>query len=220
MRTGEVFALTWEDIDLKNGIINIRHNLYDKPKDSLGRWYLGTTKTISGTRQIYIGNTLITALKNYKERQEYLKEIFGKDFKYYHLETITNDNGKVVDKRIVINKDNEEKLNLVFTNDDGSFSGTDVPKYPFKIIHNELGIEKCRFYDLRGTYATKILNNGTKINDVANLLGHRNVETTENYYITSLENNRKSAVELFDKNNKSNVIENVIKFQIQEGKLV
>lgn len=65
MRTGEVFALTWEDIDLENGIINIRHNLYDKPKDSLGRWYLGTTKTISGTRQIYIGNTLITALKNF-----------------------------------------------------------------------------------------------------------------------------------------------------------
>ena len=103
---------------------------------------------------------------------------------------------------------------------DGSFSGTDVPKYPFKIIHNELGIEKCRFYDLRGTYATKVLNNGTKINDVANLLGHRNVETTENYYITSLEDNRKSAVELFDETNKSNVIENVIKFQIQEGKLV
>ena len=61
---------------------------------------------------------------------------------------------------------------------------------------------------------------GTKINDVANLLGHRNVETTENYYITSLEDNRKSAVELFDETNKSNVIENVIKFQIQEGKLV
>ena len=46
------------------------------------------------------------------------------------------------------------------------------------------------------------------------------METTENYYITSLEDNRKNAVELFDKNNKSNVIENVIKFQIQEGKLV
>ena len=220
MRTGEVFALTWEDIDLENGIINVQNNLYDKPKDSLGRWYLGTTKTISGTRQIYIGNTLITALKNYKERQDYLKEVFGKDYKYYHLEIVKNENGKVVDKRIVINKDNEEILNLVFTNDDGTFSGTDVPKYPFKIIHNELGIEKCRFYDLRGTYATKVLNNGTKINDVANLLGHRNVETTENYYITSLEDNRKSAVELFDETNKSNVIENVIKFQIQEGKLV
>ena len=46
------------------------------------------------------------------------------------------------------------------------------------------------------------------------------METTENYYITSLEDNRKSAVELFDETNKSNVIENIIKFQIQEGKLV
>ena len=54
MRTGEVFALTWKDIDLENGIINVQHSLYDKPKDNFGRWYLGTTKTISGTRQIYI----------------------------------------------------------------------------------------------------------------------------------------------------------------------
>ena len=219
MRTGEVFALTWEDIDLDNGIINVKHSIYDKPKDNLGRWYLGTTKTTSGIRQIYIGNTLITALKNFKERQEYLKEIFGKEYKYYHLDIIKNQNGKVIDKRIVINRNNKEILNLVFTNDDGSFSGTDTTKYPFKIIHNELGIKKCRFYDLRGTYATKVLNNGTKIKDVANLLGHRNVETTENYYITSLEDNRKMAVKLFDENSKSNIIENIIKFQIQEGAL-
>ena len=65
-----------------------------------------------------------------------------------------------------------------------------------------------------------MLNNGTKINDVASLLGHRNIETPENYYVTSLEDNRKSAVELFDKNNKSNVIGNVIKFQLKEGNVV
>ena len=32
MRTGEVCALTWNDIDLKNGIIHIKHNVYDKKK--------------------------------------------------------------------------------------------------------------------------------------------------------------------------------------------
>ena len=161
---------------------------------------------------MYIGNTLITALKNYKERQEYLKEIFGKQYKYYHLEYEITDSGKKLDERIVLNKNDEEKLNLVFTKDDGSYVGTDIPKYPYKIIHNELGIKKCRFYDLRGTYATKVLDTGTKIKDVANLLGHRNVETTENYYITSLDDNRKTAVQLFDENNRSNVIENAIKF--------
>lgn len=98
--------------------------------------------------------------------------------------------------------------------------GTDIPKYPFKIIHNELGIKKCRFYDLRGTYATKVLNTGTGIKDVANLLGHRNVETTENYYITSLEDNRRSAVNEYDSKNTTDVIKSVIEFQIKEGEAV
>lgn len=220
MRTGEVFALTWDDIDLDNGIINITHSVYDKPKDYDGRWYLGSTKTISGTRKIYISKTLLTALKNFKQRQDKLKEIFGKDYKYYHLENIHNNCGKIIDRRIVLNKENEEVINLVFTRDDGTYVGTDITKYPFKIIHNELGIKKCRFYDLRGSYATKVLNNGIDIKDVANLLGHRNIETTENYYITSLEDNRKNAVELFDSNNHSEVIENAIKFQIQEGNTI
>ena len=220
MRTGEVFALTWDDIDLDNGIINITHSVYDKPKDYDGRWYLGSTKTVSGTRTIYISKTLLTALKNFKQRQDKLKEIFGKDYKYYHLENIHNNCGKIIDRRIVLNKGNEEVINLVFTRDDGTYVGTDITKYPFKIIHNELGIKKCRFYDLRGSYATKVLNNGIDIKDVANLLGHRNIETTENYYITSLEDNRKNAVELFDSNNYSEVIENAIKFQIQEGNTI
>ena len=75
MRTGEVCALTWDDVDLENGTINIRHNVYDKPKDIKGRWFLGTTKTQKGTRKINISNTLLKALQNYKNKQDYLKEL-------------------------------------------------------------------------------------------------------------------------------------------------
>ena len=46
MRTGEVFALTWDDIDLDNRIIKINKTAYAKDKEEKGRWYLGTTKTI------------------------------------------------------------------------------------------------------------------------------------------------------------------------------
>lgn len=46
MRTGEVFALTWGDIDLDNRIIKINKTVYAKDKEEKGRWYLGTTKTI------------------------------------------------------------------------------------------------------------------------------------------------------------------------------
>ena len=45
MRTGEVFALTWNDIDLENKIIKVNKTVYCKTKDDKGRWFLGTTKT-------------------------------------------------------------------------------------------------------------------------------------------------------------------------------
>ncbi len=44
MRTGKVFGLIWEDIYLENGIIYVRHNVYDKPRGKKERWYLGSPK--------------------------------------------------------------------------------------------------------------------------------------------------------------------------------
>ena len=216
MRTGEVFALTWDDIDLENGIISIKHNVYDKPKDEKGRWFIGTTKTFAGKRKIHISETLLSALKNYQKKQQLYQKLYGKKYNYYHIEDVVNEYGKAVEKRIVINdntKRYKEKINLVFTKENGLYVGTDLTRYPFKIIHNELGIKKCRFYDLRGSYATKILTNGIEIRDVADILGHRNVETTENYYISSTEKSKRLATDVFDKITKSEIIEEIIKYK-------
>ena len=88
---------------------------------------------------------------------------------------------------------------MIFTRKDGTYSGTDIVKYPFKIIHYELGI-KCRFYDLRGSFATISLRNGSEIKDIAEVLGHKRIETTEKYYISSTEEDKKRVTELFEKN--------------------
>lgn len=212
MRTGEVFALTWEDIDLDKGTINIKHSVYDKPKDNKGRWLLGQTKTYSGTRTIYIGNTLKEALINYKKRQDYLKEVFGHQYKYYHLEEDIDTNNSV-DKRIVINTNNEEIINFVFTQDDGTYVGTDITKYPYKIIKNELNIN-ARFYDLRGTYATRLTNSGTMMNEVSELMGHSDPSITRKYYISTTEDNKREAINNLDIVNNSDVINNIIKFEV------
>ena len=146
MRTGEIFALTWNDIDLDNGIIYVKHNVYDKPKDDKGRWYIGNTKTPTGRRNIHISVTLLTALKNYRKKQLYMKTLYGVDYKYYHLEDVKNQYGKVIEQRIVKNQDrclNVNAINLVFTKEYGTFVGTDLLRYPFQVIHNKLGIKKC-----------------------------------------------------------------------------
>ena len=217
MRTGEVFALTWDDIDLENRIIHIKHSVYDKQKDEKGRWYLGSTKTISGTRDVYISTTLLSALNNFKKKQDYLKKLYGKKYKYYHLEEVTNSYGKVIETRIVENKKGykyNNNLDLVFVKDNGNYTGTDLIRYPFKLIRKELGINNCRFYDLRGSYATKILNNGIEKREVADLLGHRDVSTTDNYYISSTSDTRKNATEVFDNLMKSEIIDEIVEYKI------
>jgi site-specific recombinase XerD len=45
-------------------------------------------------------------------------------------------------------------------------------------------IKNCRLYDLRRSYATAILKNGVGIRDVADVLEHKDIEITENYYIS------------------------------------
>ena len=86
---------------------------------------------------------------------------------------------------------------MIFRKDNGFYSGKDIIKYPFKIIQNELGI-KCRFYDLRGSFATVSLRNGCEIKDIAEVLGHKRIETTENYYVSSTDNDKINVSKSFE----------------------
>ena len=170
MRTGEVFALTWKDVDLDNRIIKINKTVYAKDKEKKGRWYLGTTKTAGSCREIYICDTLYLVLSNYKKIQNEYKKEYSKKYKRYSLEEIKNKYGKLIEYRVIESNSNHNRIEMVFTRRDGTYSGTDIIRYPFSIIHNELRI-KCRFYDLRGSFATITLRNGCEIKDVAEVLG-------------------------------------------------
>ena len=217
MRTGEVCSLTWEDIDFKNRVINVKHTVYDKTKDEKGRWYIGTTKTKQGTRQVNMCETLYNALLNYKKKQQYLKKMYGNQYMSYHFEDVKNKYGKIVEKRIVQNQNNILQINnanMVFVRENGKYVGRNILNYPFKIIHKELGIENCRFYDLRGSYATINLRNGVEIRDVADILGHKFIETTENFYISSTYENKKDVSDVFDNFMTSDTINEIIKYKI------
>ena len=197
MRTGEVFALTWNDIDLDNRIIKISKTVYAKDKEEKGRWYLGTTKTIGSKRDVYICDTLYNILLDYKNTQDNYKKQYAKKYKRYVLEEVKNKYGKLVEYKIVEHNSRRNKVDMVFTRKNGAYSGTDIVKYPFKIIHHELGI-KCRFYDLRGSFATISLRNGCEIKDIAEVLGHKRIETTEKYYISSTKEDKKKVSRSFE----------------------
>ena len=207
MRTGEIFALTWNDIDLENKSIKINKTVYSK------RWFLGTTKTKGSCREVFICDTLYKILSNYKEKQKLLKKKYGREYKKSELEPIKNKYGKINEYKVIESKHkNLNSVEMVFTKNNGLYIGTDIIKYPFKIIHNELGIKNCRFYDLRGSYATQILRKGAEIRDVADILGHSRIETTENYYISSTEESRREANNFLEEVINSGVIDEIINY--------
>lgn len=100
-------------------------------------------------------------------------------------------------KTIEINP-KRNRVEMMFTRKDGTYSSTDLIKYPFKIINHELRI-KCRFYDLRGSFATTTLRSGVEIKDISKVLRHSKIETTENYYITSTIDTLKNVSKTFEK---------------------
>ncbi len=210
MRTGEVFALTWDDIDLEKRIIKVTKTVYAKDKSKIARWYIGSTKTERSYREVYICDTLYSILLNYKDEQSKNKKEYGSKYKKYTIERIKNRYGKLVDYAIIETKAKRNQINMVFTKKEGTYSGTDVIKYPFKIIRNELGI-KARFYDLRGSFATISLRNGCEIKDIAEVLGHSRIETTEKYYISSTYDDKIKVTKSFENslkfsNNSNNII--------------
>ena len=86
---------------------------------------------------------------------------------------------------------------LVFVKENGQFLGTDSPKYAFKVIHYELGINS-RFHDFRDTHATRLIENGADIKAVSKRLGHSTIQTTYNIYVRVTEKMENDTVDKFE----------------------
>lgn len=197
LRVAEVFALTWEDIDFYNKTISVNKNILKKNQvggtkqrhlsgNSTTVWYFGTCKTETSYRTIPIGDTLVNALKEYKREQEEHRKNYGDTYMKHYKKIVTNPYNNKQEIKI-INAHAEidvalPEVNFVFLKNNGVYEGTDSCKYPFKVIHYELGIP-CRFHDFRDTHATRLIESGADIKAVSNRLGHRNIDTTYDIYV-------------------------------------
>lgn len=89
------------------------------------------------------------------------------------------------------------EVHLLFVKKNGVFEGTDTCKYPFKVIHYELGIP-CRFHDFRDTHATRLIEAGADIKAVSKRLGHSTIETTYNIYVRVTTKMKSEIVDKFE----------------------
>lgn len=111
MRAGEVCALTWDCVDLKNKTIRVEKTLIGKGK---GIWELASPKTKSSYRTIAIGDTLVNILKKHKKSQMENRLRYGKYYK---------------------------NSNFVCTKENGELVTTNSLKYLSRVVNYELGID-------------------------------------------------------------------------------
>lgn len=212
LRVSEVFGLTWDDIDFVKRTITVNKNILKKNQaggtkkrlisgNSTTVWYFGTCKTKGSYRTIEIGDTLLKALKKYKEEQIQNRKDYGDTYMKHYKKIVNNPYNNKPEIKI-INAYAElgvplEEVKLVFLKKNGVFEGTDSCKYPFKVIHYELGIP-CRFHDFRDTHATRLIEAGADIKAVSKRLGHSNIRTTYEIYVKVTTKMESDTVEKFE----------------------
>ena len=73
LRTGELVALKWEDIDFQNKTLKIQRSM--EYRYSVGEWRIGESKSKSGYRTIPLTDEAIDILKRQKEKNKKIKII-------------------------------------------------------------------------------------------------------------------------------------------------
>lgn len=143
MRSGEMIALCWRDIDFKNKTINIDKTMRN------GR--VKTTKTESGIRVIDMSEESYNSLVSQRE--------------------------------LCMDTDSDTVFLTQYKKPYTNVS--EISKGSWTTYLKYCNIEYKRFYNLRHTFATKVLSSGVKIHQLCGHLGHKQISTTMNRYIDS-----------------------------------
>ena len=215
LRIGEVYGLTWDDIDFeestltvnklaykRNYGIDIRQMMKDKgKKEEKSAWYFGDTKTRSSVRTIKIGETLLKELREYKIMQMENQLQYGEYYTLIYKKEERDEKGNTIHRLIEVEKSVPVSLpqaNLIMRKENGQFSSSDSFKYAARVIHYDLNIN-FNFHSLRHTHATMLISSGVSPKAVQARLGHENIETTLQTYVHNTEAMEQSAVDVFEK---------------------
>ena len=173
LRRGELLGLQWQDVDLANRSITIRHTLsrlkkFDvtrstysyiriddyAPQDNKTAIYLGPVKTVKGVRTIYLPDR---ALKAFEDLNAFHERYAGRGQEF-------------------------NPHDLVFCTKEGHCLDAKVLQEDFDEILTELGLRCVNLHATRHTFATEALQKTSDIITVSEILGHAKPSTTMDMY--------------------------------------
>jgi integrase len=158
LRRGEVLGLKWQDIDLVDGVLQVRRILSRVPTKTPGRTHVyveAEPKTKQSRRSIAIAPFAIAALTAHRAKQLEAKTKAGRAW---------------------------QEHDYVFCTALGThLSPTQVVK-EFKKVLNQAGLPDIRFHDLRHSSASLLLSLGVHPKIVQEILGHTQISMTMDVY--------------------------------------
>lgn len=171
LRRGELLALEWEHIDLKEGTIQVKQS-YGRGKE--GRRILKDPKSANSKRIIHLSSSVVELMKSYRVLHK-------------------RERMKVLDMLV------EREHEFIFCNIDGTPFYPTTPTTWWKRFTTRNKIRFIRFHDLRHTSATLLINQGVHPKIISERLGHSNIRITMDTYGHALKSADKEAANKLDK---------------------
>ena len=188
LRTGEMIALTWDDVDWERRTLTIRKTMEFRYKRQQF-WVAGPPKTMASYRVIPLTS----------RAYEILKEVYAtKDTRKQspELDTVL----EYADKR----KDQKQKKSfnmkdLVFINFRTGMpnKNSSYDTHLYKLC-DEAGIRRFCMHALRHTYATRAIESGMQPKTLQKLLGHSSLKTTMDRYVHVTDDSMEMGIRLFE----------------------
>ncbi|MFQ9509359.1 MAG: tyrosine-type recombinase/integrase [Lachnospiraceae bacterium] len=191
LRIGETFALTWNDINLKEKTLTVNKQLIKHNRC----WFVSPPKTNNSYRTIYIGDILVNALKTIKKRQLENKMNYG-EF-YFHTYKLDNN---LIRQSMQNELITGEELDFICKKENGELLTQESFKYCARVIHYELEISEFHYHALRHTHGTILAENGANPVAVRDRLGHADIKVTLNNYTFNTKKMGIDAVNIFENN--------------------
>lgn len=207
LRLGEVYALCWEDLDVKNKTLSVNRQVQwyqDKSRSSEekktangskskggGYWYF-TTPKYGSYRTIEIDDQLLEILKREKSKQDKAQPYYGDRYVRYYSEEALNfsilKNTHEEDPLInpILTDQTPSEIHFICRRESGEYITPRTMQHTSSVIHKQLDFPDFDFHSFRHTHATMLYEKGAPMVYIKNRLGHVKIETTEEVYTNHL----------------------------------
>lgn len=178
MRVNEAVSLTWDRVDMKEGVIHLRRQFVDGRETTL--------KTPASERDIIIGPTLKAILEEEKARQEKNAGEYGEYWTRY----------RIADGRLEKAVDGD--VDFVVRRENGQILDRHAVARKMVWLANKTGID-FSFHSLRHSHTSILIEAGAPVKAVQTRLGHSSIQTTMDIYTHVTRRQEQDAVDVFER---------------------